>query len=138
MRITGVNGAVNAAPAQSARRPGSSGFSVSDNDEPRSASSAAALRTVGGIDALIALQGVEDPTERRRRALKRGNSALDALDELKIALLGGGLDQATLGRLKAAAAGLKEGTGDHGLDGVLAEIDLRVEVELAKRDVSRG
>jgi hypothetical protein len=43
------------------------------------------LRTRGGINALIALQGVEDPGERRRRAIERGRRALDALDELKLA-----------------------------------------------------
>ena len=56
----------------------------------------------------IALQGVEDPTERRRRAVKRGRRALDALDELKLGLLAGTLDQATLLRLKSAAGDLKE------------------------------
>jgi hypothetical protein len=30
------------------------------------------------------------------------------------------------------AADLSEPTGDHGLDGVMAEIDLRVQVEIAK------
>ena len=95
-------------------------------------SSAVALRTLGGIDALIALQGVEDPVERRRRVVKHGRRALDALDEVKLGLLSGTLDQATMLRLKAVAADLKEGSGDSGLDAVLAEIDLRVEVELAK------
>ena len=42
------------------------------------------------------------------------------------------LTPATLGRLKAAAVHLKDGSGDAGLDGVLGEIELRVEVELAK------
>ena len=54
------------------------------------------------------------------------------LDELKVALLGGTLGQASLAKLKSAAAALKLGSGDPGLDAVLAEIDLRVEVELAK------
>jgi hypothetical protein len=31
---------------------------------------------VGGIDALMALQGVEDATERRRRSVKSGRNAL--------------------------------------------------------------
>jgi hypothetical protein len=88
------------------------------------------LRTVGGIDALIALQGIEDPTERRRHAVKRGRLALDALDELKIGLLD--LTPGTLQKLKAVAAHLKNGSGHAGLDGVLAEIELRVEVEIAK------
>ena len=93
----------------------------------------AALRTVGGIDALIALQGIEDPTERRRHAVKRGRHALDALDELKIGLLGGEpCRRRPCSKLKSAAAYLKDGSGDTGLDGVLAEIELRVEVEIAK------
>jgi hypothetical protein len=87
---------------------------------------------VTSLDALIALQGVEDATERRKRAVKRGRNALDVLDQLKISMLDGALDSSTLGRLKAAAEGLKQGSGDAGLDAVLAEIELRVEVELAK------
>jgi hypothetical protein len=90
---------------------------------------------VGGIDALMALQGIEDPAERRRRAVKGGRTALDVLDELKLGLLGGALDQSTLLRLKSAATDLKGPSGDPGLDGVLAEIDLRVEVELAKAGI---
>ena len=43
---------------------------------------------VGGIDALIALQGVEDQAERRRRSVKSGRNALDLLDELKVGLSG--------------------------------------------------
>ena len=90
------------------------------------------MRTLGGIDALIALQGVEDPTERRRRAVKHGTRALDALDELKLGLLAGTLDQGMLLRLKSVVADLKVGSGDEKLDQVLSEIDLRVAVELAK------
>jgi len=94
------------------------------------------LRTLGGIDALIALQGIEDPTERRRRAVKHGRRALDALDELKLGLLSGSLDQGTLLRLKAVAGDLKDSSGDDRLDQVLREIDLRVAVELAKAGIN--
>jgi hypothetical protein len=94
------------------------------------------LRTVGGIDALIALQGVEDRVERRRRAVKHGRRALDALDALKLGLLAGTLEPAALLRLKAVAADLKDGSGDEKLDQVLAEIELRVAVELAKAGVN--
>ena len=124
-----------AAAGPAARRTTASGFSVSEEAGPRSASSTGGLRSVGGIDALIALQGVqvvEDPIERRKRAVKRGRLALDALDELKIGLLGGALSTATLSKLQAAAAQLKLGSGHAELDAVLGEIELRVEVELAK------
>jgi len=92
----------------------------------------AAPRAIGNIDALLALQGVEDPTERRKRAVKRGRSALDVLDDLKLGLLSGGLDQTMIQRLRVAASELKTVSGDPGLDQVLSEIELRVEVELAK------
>jgi hypothetical protein len=132
MRIYGSNGTAAAASTPQARRAPTGGFSVTEEDASRAAASSSPLRSVGGIDALIALQGIEDPTERRRHAVKRGRVALDALDELKVGLLGGDLTPATLQKLKAVAAHLKSGSGDPGLDGVLAEIELRVEVEIAK------
>ena len=132
MRIQGPIGAATAATTAAPRRTQGGSFTVSEGSDARQASVPAALRTVGGIDALIALQGVEDATERRRHAVKRGRLALDALDELKIGLLGGALTPATLTKLKSAAGFLKDGSGEAGLDGVLGEIELRVEVEIAK------
>jgi hypothetical protein len=81
---------------------------------------------------LLALQGQEDPAERRRRAVKRGRVALDALDQLKVEVLAGTPGPSTLMRLRSATAELRDGSGDVGLDQVLAEIELRVEVEIAK------
>jgi hypothetical protein len=138
MRIYGPNGAVSVgnSAGSSARRTSGAGFSLpADAEESRGTTSSAPARQLGGIDALIALQGVEDPTERRRRAVKKGFRALDALDELKIGLLAGTLNPATLLRLKAAAGDMKTESGDSQLDQVLAEIDLRVEVELAKAGI---
>jgi hypothetical protein len=132
MRITGPGRPGGVSANAPARRTGSGQFSLEAADSPRAASQTAAPRSVGGIDALLALQGVEEPTERRRRAIKRGRNALDALDGLKLGLLSGTLDTPALARLKAAATALGERTGEVGLDTILAEIALRVEVELAK------
>jgi Class II flagellar assembly regulator len=134
MRIYGSNGTALAA-APRTRRAASGGFAVSEEERTQSAAPTTSLRTVGGIDALIALQGIEDPVERRRRSVKRGRRALDVLDEIKLGLLGGVFDPSTLLRLKAAVADLKDPSGDRGLDLVLAEIDLRAEVELAKAGI---
>lgn len=132
MRIMGTNGTGALAAAPTVRRAASSGFTVSEGTSTNGAAAPSTLRTVGGIDALLALQGIEDPTERRRHAIKRGRIALDALDELKIGLLGGSLSPAMLTRLQAAASHLRDGSGEVGLDAVLGEIELRVEVEIAK------
>lgn len=132
MRIYGPNGTTATGPGPSARRTSSGTFVLPEATSSQQPAATSAPRSLTGIDALLALQGVEDPTERRKRAVKHGRSALDILDEMKLALLAGDFDPALLGRLAAVAAGLKEMTGDPGLDSVLAEIELRVEVELAK------
>jgi Class II flagellar assembly regulator len=130
MRVNGPNGtAVATAPATARRASGPGGFTLSESNGPQTASPAISLRTLGGIDALIALQGIEDPLERRRRAV-------DALDEFKLALLSGTLETSALLRLKTVATDLKEGSGDEKLDQVLGEIELRVAVELAKAGIN--
>src|SRR5436853_6210112 len=132
MRSQGTAAALAPASSQPARRAASGTFSLEDGSAARAASATSGTRSIGGIDALLALQSVDEPGERRRKAVKRGRSALDALDALKLGLLSGTLDAAALARLKSAGAGLTEPTGDPGLDTVLAEIALRVDVELAK------
>jgi hypothetical protein len=136
MRVTGPNRTSLTTSPNSARTSSGGTFSLDDGQAPQASASASSLRSLGGIDALLALQGVEDPTERRRRAVKYGRRALDALDELKLGLLAGSLDRATLMRLKAVAGDLRDPTGDAQLDQVMAEIDLRVAVELAKAGLS--
>jgi Class II flagellar assembly regulator len=117
------------------RRAANGTFTLGEQEPPRNAAAAGSLRAISTVDALIALQGVESPTERKKRAVAKGRKALDVLDTLKLGLLDGSVDQSTLARLKVAAEGLTEGTGDCGLDAVLGEIGLRVAVELAKAGV---
>jgi hypothetical protein len=138
MRVNGPNGTAVATGSSATRRAGGSagGFTLSETSGSQTASATVSLRAVGGIDALIALQGIEEPGERRRRAVKHGRRALDALDALKLALLSGTLEPTALLRLKSVAADLKDGSGDPELDQVLAEIELRVAVELAKAGVN--
>jgi Class II flagellar assembly regulator len=134
MRIYGPNGTTIGTPAGNARRISSTGFSLPDDVTSNSETRApVAPKAAAGIDALLALQGIdEDPVERRRRSVARGKGALDVLDDLKIGLLSGNLNSSTVSRLRDAAANLKSSSGDPGLDAVLSEIELRVEVELAK------
>ena len=132
MRIYGPNGTTLGTAAGNARRTSSTGFSLPDAAAAPENRAVAAPRAAGNIDALMALQGIEDPVERRKRSVQRGKGALDVLDDLKIGLLSGNFDASTVSRLRDAAANLKSSSGDPGLDAVLSEIELRVEVELAK------
>jgi len=134
MRIYGPNGTTPGAPASSTKRTSSTGFSLpEDLSSATETRAAVAPKATANIDALLALQGIEeDPVERRRRSVQRGKGALDVLDDLKLGLFSGNLDSSTVSRLRDAAANLKSSSGDPRLDAVLSEIELRVEVELAK------
>jgi hypothetical protein len=133
MRIYGPNGTTLATSTGSTRKTSSSGFSLPDIGTSQETRATLAPKPTANIDALLAMQGIEeDPTERRKRSAQRGKRALDVLDELKLGLLSGRLDANMATRLRDAAAGLKLSSGDPGLDAVLSEIELRVEVELAK------
>jgi hypothetical protein len=133
MRVDAARASGYAASAAPARRAAGEGFSVAESGQAATTSGAAAPRAVASLGALIALQAFdEEPRERRNRAVKRGRATLDALEELKIGLLSGDLNAPALARLKSAAAGMGETSGDPGLDSVLAEVGLRAAVELAK------
>jgi hypothetical protein len=133
MRIDGTNAATLSARPAAARRAGAGGtFSLSEFEQTSSSAPTTATRSVTGLDSLLALQGVEDSTEKKKRGVAKGRKALDVLDELRVGMLAGGFDGPALSRLKAAAQGLTDETGDPGLDAVLSEIDLRVAVEIAK------
>ena len=132
MRINGPNGTTLGSPAANARRTSSTRFALPDATPSAEARPAVAPKAAANIDALLAMQGIEDPVERRKRSVQRGKGALDVLDDLKIGLLSGNFDASTISRLRDAAANLKSTSGDPGLDAVLSEIELRVEVELAK------
>jgi hypothetical protein len=84
------------------------------------------------IDAVLTLQSVGEPDERRKRALKRGNELLDRLDELRHGLLTGRLSNSSLLDLQRRLNDAREEVEDRSLAAVLDELDVRVAVELAK------
>ena len=143
MRVAGPPPPSVACPAAAARRTGGGGaFAVADHAPAEARPAAAGSAQTGmlaGLDALLTLQGNGDPpAERRRRSVRRGQDLLDGLDRLKAALLGG---RVAVGDLQAIAGRLSERaeeSGDPRLDGLMAEIELRAAVELAKLDAARA
>jgi hypothetical protein len=119
------------AAAASRRSDGARRFSLDERgpERPGAAGASAPLAT---IDALLARQGEGDRNERRRRTLQRGHDLLDGLDRLKAALLSGSVPTADLKAVAGRLAARREATGDPRLDELLAHIELRAEVELAK------
>lgn len=113
------------------RRTGGGGFSLDGTAPAGGSGRTAAARNMSGLEGVLALQEVEDPAGRRKGAVKRGNDMLDLLDELRLSVLSGRIapDQLErLARLSSENAVPEEGR----LGEVLAEIELRAKVELAK------
>ncbi len=101
----------------------------SEKATPASLESAAPL---GALDALVALQEVDDPTQGRAKAQQRGEDLLERLDSLRMGLLLGRVSISELERLSQMVNRETAATADPRLREVLNEIELRAAVELAK------
>lgn len=120
--------------ATAPRRATSRGFTLDEGPEETRGGTAAATSstTLAGIDSLLVLQAEEDPAQRRRRVARRGSDILDVLDTIKAALLSGRVQVSELARLQAMLQQRRETSDDPRLDEVIAHIELRAAVELAK------
>ena len=139
MKVNGVGGPSATPTSRPAARSGA-GFSLpgsAPTSGAHAASASSSASSVAGVSALMALQGVEDPTERRRRSIRRASSLLDRLDELKLAMLGGADAASVLEKLARNVAEERPEDSDAGLKSVLDQIDLRAAVELAKLEARR-
>lgn len=141
MKVSGPSGASSASGPRGAK-PASAGGGFSPivsgggaSDVART-SAAAGVSAVASLEALMALQEIDGPLERRRRATARGGRLLDALDDLKIGLLEGALPRGAVEKLAREAREQRTLTDDPGLEAILGEIEMRAEVELAKLQVN--
>lgn len=91
----------------------------------------APLAATAGIDAILALQAAGGPLEGRKKAVRRGLTLLDTLEEIKADLLLGQVAPGRLDALMSTLGAYRERSLPQ-LDTVLDEIELRVRVELAK------
>lgn len=135
MKVSGTSGVGAAGGAGKAKPAGGEGFQL--NQAPAAAGAAQVARAggVGGVmsvDAILALQDIGGPLERKRRAVSRAGRILDVLEDVKIALLSGDVSLNDLERLQKAVRDERLSTDDERLEGVLNEIETRAAVELAK------
>lgn len=120
-------------------RSGSSSFSVpQDNGATTQSQQTAHSSALSDVTSLLALQGVEDPLQgKRRKAIRKGNKMLDLLEEVRLGLLSGSLSVSVLQTLERMTE-MTEASGDARIDALVEEIGLRAQVELAKLEGRRG
>jgi hypothetical protein len=88
---------------------------------------------IGSVQMLVAMSAQTPIEDRRRRIVQRATRGLDALAALDAATMVDAPREAVVESLADWSRELHE-AGDPALDALMAEIELRVRVELAKYD----
>ncbi|MBR9825816.1 MAG: flagellar biosynthesis protein FlgI [Alphaproteobacteria bacterium] len=134
MKIYGPNStsSVSSSKRKGVSRTGGEQFAPETASQTSAAATTSAASAVQSVDAILALQSVGDFTEARKQATDRAFDLLDVLDELKIALLEGGLPRAKLQALMQLLQSRRDATNDAKLEAALDEVETRAAVELAK------
>lgn len=90
------------------------------------------------VDGLLGIQEVgDDGNARRQRAASYADDLLERLESLRIDLLSGRLPLDRLHGLVQALRRREGVCGDERLDALIADIELRAEVEIAKLEMAR-
>lgn len=121
---------------------GGSGASFADQLRGASSAAGASVSETGmvdhaaleGVDALLAMQEVGDATDEkaRRQASRYGEDLLSRLNTIQDALLVGAIPKDTLMDMAHRLRSGRVKVQDPRLNEILDEIELRVEVEIAK------
>jgi len=94
-------------------------------------------QSIAQVDALLAIQGAEDPTQgaAKTRMRARSTKILDVLDNMRDSMLTGSLTVGQMINMADVVASHREKITDPALTAIMDEIDLRAQVELAKLKV---
>lgn len=107
-------------------------FTIEQSTARSQTSTVQGPRSLGPVDALLALQEVPDATTSTRRAVEHAEKILDALEDMQMGLVVGSLPKGQLNRLLSLIRREKEQVSDPKLAEVIKEVELRAHVELAK------
>lgn len=134
MKVTGPRSAssVSSGKRTAGSSAGGDTFTLEQATQSSAAMASSPMSGVSSVDAILALQSVGDFTEARKQATGRAMDLLDVLDQLKLALLEGGLPKAKLVNLMKLLQTRRDDTNDAGLEAALDEVEIRAAVELAK------
>jgi hypothetical protein len=136
-KIDGPGGVRPGAPkrAGSTGATGETSFASLLKETGKPASQVNQAAPMAALDAMLVVQAVDEQgggKRNRQRAFRRGSTLLERLDEIRHGLLEGSIPASQLQALAQALRSEKMTVQDPQLAEVLAEIELRCEVELAK------
>lgn len=136
MKVGGPGRANRASGTKGGKAPQKSGakFSLdSDAVETAASSGTSSSSPIGSIEALVALQGVDDRLPKgKKQALAKAEELLEKLEILRDGLLTGSLSADKLKELQGTLSGYKVEGADPQLAEIIKDIEVRAAVELAK------
>ncbi len=136
MRVEGPRSSTSANGARK-NRPSGSGFQLPEAGEAAATGGdqvAPSAVGVTGLDAILALQSVDNPEDRSKRAVRHGHDLLDQLEALRADLLAGHVSPQRIGALLSLVRA-QQGSDDPKLASLIDDIALRAKVELAKLNI---
>ena len=139
MRITDIDGVKGAGKPKKPKKTGDKGAFDAALSEAEAAEGTVAPTPAGAVEApssLLALQEVSGDSGSRQQTMQQGNKSLDILEELRRDLLLGEDNSHTLQRMRDQQTRLNNQIHDPHLKSVIDDIDLRLAVEIAKREAS--
>ncbi|MEQ8388334.1 MAG: flagellar assembly protein FliX [Alphaproteobacteria bacterium] len=134
MRID-PTGVTRSTPARKTKRAGPTPSAFAEHLSPKDSSGQpVAVSQPGALDGLLALQQHDEraPGNMASAGLQRGADLLRDLEDIRVGLLLGRLDRATLENLTRKLENNRDRPADPRLAAILSEIELRAAVELAK------
>lgn len=135
MRVGGPGRPTAASGGKNKNVSAKSGEKFSLAEDATEAANSAGVSTaspIGSVDALVALQGVDDATEGNRKAMEKGEDLLEKLEEIRDGLLIGTISADRLLKLKETLASYNLSGADPKLAEIVRDIEVRAAVELAK------
>jgi Class II flagellar assembly regulator len=135
MRVSGSGRVGTPQKAQGKKNTSKAGakFSVPDSaPEISTVSNVASASPIASIDAIVALQGVDDSITGNKQAVQKGADLIERLEEIRHGLLIGSISVDRLQRLKEQLGSMEVSATDPKLAEIVQEIEVRAAVELAK------
>lgn len=133
-KTSGTGKADKASDKKKATSTGDQTFSNMVSSGAEGAQSTSSMQTINNLDALLAVQAAEDPTQKAlcKRMQQRADGILDELEKIRLGLLTGTLTVGDIINVADVVASHREKIDNPELSAVLDEIDLRAQVEIAK------
>lgn len=134
MKVSGlgsVRGAVSRRGTRKASAP-AGGFDVHHTNQSHAAAAPQPVSGASAVGALLSIQETSDPDSERARGLAHGSDLLRELEQIRLGLLMGTIPQSRLKRLTRMLRERRNVFTDPRLNEIIAQIEVRAAVELAK------